>query len=75
MAGSRRPGASRAPGRGHARWATFIILAAHPDDEALGAPGLLARLRRSAHRVVVQLFTAGEQSHPGSPTHSTKELR
>ncbi|WP_025776673.1 bifunctional PIG-L family deacetylase/class I SAM-dependent methyltransferase [Brevibacterium sp. VCM10] len=55
--------------------ATFIILAAHPDDEALGAPGLLARLRRSAHRVVVQLFTAGEQSHPGSPTHSTKELR
>ncbi|MCI4010873.1 PIG-L family deacetylase [Brevibacterium sp. ZH18] len=55
--------------------ATFIILAAHPDDEALGAAGLLARLRRSAHRVVVQLFTAGEQSHPGSPTHSTKKLR
>lgn len=55
--------------------ATFIILAAHPDDEALGAAGLLARLRQSAHRVVVLLFTAGEQSHPTSPTHSTKELR
>ncbi len=55
--------------------ATFIILAAHPDDEALGAAGLLARLRRSAYRVVVLLFTAGEQSHPASPTHSTRELR
>ncbi|HEX9229124.1 MAG TPA: PIG-L family deacetylase, partial [Arthrobacter sp.] len=42
----------------------FIVLAAHPDDESLGAGGLMARLRRLGARVTVLLCTAGEASHP-----------
>lgn len=55
--------------------ATVIVLAAHPDDEALGAASLLARLRASERNAVVILFTAGEGSHPESPTYSREELK
>ena len=52
----------------------FIVLAAHPDDESLGAGGLMARLRRLGARVTVLLCTAGEASHPDSPTTTPKQL-
>ena len=52
----------------------FIVLAAHPDDESLGAGGLLARLRRLGARVSVLLCTAGEASHPDSPTMTPDQL-
>ncbi|MDN5655058.1 MAG: PIG-L family deacetylase, partial [Kocuria sp.] len=55
--------------------ATIVVLAAHPDDEALGAASLLARLRLCDRRAVVILFTAGESSHPDSPSHSREELK
>jgi len=52
----------------------FIVLAAHPDDESLGAGGLMARLRRLGARVMVLLCTAGEASHPDSPTTTPERL-
>ena len=52
----------------------FIVLAAHPDDESLGAGGLLARLHAAGATVRVLLCTAGEASHPGSPTMTPEQL-
>lgn len=52
----------------------FLVLAAHPDDESLGAGGLLARLRALGAHVRVLLCTAGEASHPGSPTTTPEQL-
>ena len=52
----------------------FIVLAAHPDDESLGAGGLMARLRGLGARVTVLLCTAGEASHPDSPTTTPEQL-
>ena len=52
----------------------FVVLAAHPDDETLGAGGLMATLHAAGAEVDVLLCTAGEGSHPGSPTHSPEQL-
>ena len=52
----------------------FIVLAAHPDDESLGAGGLLARLHSVGATVRVVLCTAGEGSHPDSPTTTPEQL-
>lgn len=52
----------------------FIVLAAHPDDESLGAGGLMARLKRLGADVRVVLCTAGEASHPDSPSTTPAEL-
>lgn len=53
---------------------TFIVLAAHPDDETLGAGGFLARLNAAGAAVDVLLCTAGEASHPESPTTTPDQL-
>ncbi|MCU1547934.1 MAG: SAM-dependent methyltransferase [Arthrobacter sp.] len=52
----------------------FIVLAAHPDDESLGAGGLLCRLQTLGADVRVLLCTAGEASHPESPTTTPEQL-
>jgi LmbE family N-acetylglucosaminyl deacetylase/SAM-dependent methyltransferase len=52
----------------------FIILAAHPDDETLGAGGLMSRLHALGAEVRVLLCTAGEASHPGSATTTPEQL-
>lgn len=52
----------------------FILLAAHPDDETLGAGGLLAHLKAAGAAAEVLLCTAGEASHPGSPTTTPERL-
>lgn len=52
----------------------FVVLAAHPDDETLGAGGLMASLAALGAEVDVLLCTAGEGSHPDSPTTSPEQL-
>jgi len=52
----------------------LVVLAAHPDDETLGAGGLIATAARSGLPVEVIIATAGEASHPDSHTHSPGAL-
>ncbi|WP_380169386.1 PIG-L deacetylase family protein [Jannaschia sp. R86511] len=61
------PGAGAPPGRA-------VVLAAHPDDEVLGAGGLLHLLARSGWRVDVVWASDGEGSHPGSTVLVPAEL-
>ena len=53
---------------------TFIVLAAHPDDETLGAGGLMASVEALGADVRVLLCTAGEASHPASLTTTPERL-
>ncbi|HEX3899275.1 MAG TPA: PIG-L family deacetylase [Mycobacteriales bacterium] len=50
-----------------------VVVAAHPDDEVLGAGGLLARLALD-HEVVMVWATDGEGSHPGSTSLRPEQL-
>jgi len=52
----------------------LIVVAAHPDDETLGAGGLTAQAARAGLDVVVVLVTDGEASHPESPTSPREAL-
>ncbi|WAL40564.1 PIG-L family deacetylase [Brevibacterium sp. BRM-1] len=51
-----------------------VVLAAHPDDETLGAAGLIATAVAAGCDVEVIVASLGEASHPDSPTHSPREL-
>lgn len=45
-----------------------VVVAAHPDDETLGAGGLVATLAARGHAPEVVVVSDGAASHPGSPT-------
>lgn len=49
------------------RWRSAVIFAAHPDDEVLGAGGLIAALAAAGARLRLVAVTDGEASHPGHP--------
>jgi LmbE family N-acetylglucosaminyl deacetylase len=51
-----------------------VVLAAHPDDEVLGAGGLLHRLARTGWQVDVVWASDGEASHPHSSAVTPVEL-
>lgn len=58
-------------------WTTvekLVVVAAHPDDETLGAAGLLQRAASHNVAIDVILATLGENSHPHSPTHTPEQL-
>src|ERR1700749_3063522 len=44
----------------------FVVLSPHPDDESLGAGGLIALARRHDQQVAIILVTDGSKSHPNS---------
>ena len=46
----------------------LVVLAAHPDDESLGAGGLVARAVVAGGAAKIVVATDGEASHPHSPT-------
>ncbi|HET6209419.1 MAG TPA: PIG-L family deacetylase [Jatrophihabitans sp.] len=48
------------------RHTSIVVLAAHPDDESLGAGGLIAAAADAGHRVVIVIGCDGEGSHPDS---------
>ena len=52
----------------------LVVVAAHPDDETLGAGGLMATAHAAGIPVTVIVATLGEHSHPDSPTVSAAEL-
>ncbi|WP_417215827.1 PIG-L family deacetylase [Arthrobacter sp.] len=52
----------------------LIVLAAHPDDESLGAAGLIHSALHSGATVEVVICSAGEASHPRSPTYTPTQL-
>jgi len=51
-----------------------LVLAAHPDDETLGAGGLVATAVGLGLPVRIVVATDGEASHPDSPTHLPSQL-
>jgi LmbE family N-acetylglucosaminyl deacetylase len=46
-------------------WASAVIVAAHPDDEVLGAGGVISLLADAGARLRLIAVTDGEASHPG----------
>jgi LmbE family N-acetylglucosaminyl deacetylase len=52
----------------------WLILAPHPDDEALGAGGLLAALADKGVPAWVAYLTSGEASHCGAPRWSRRRI-
>ncbi|PJI93522.1 bifunctional PIG-L family deacetylase/class I SAM-dependent methyltransferase [Luteimicrobium subarcticum] len=51
-----------------------VVVAAHPDDESLGAGGLVARATALGIAVTVVVASDGEGSHPASPAHTPADL-
>ncbi len=79
------PGTPALAWRRHPEWGTgeplglegvsrLVVLSAHPDDESLGAGGLVASATRLGRAVEMVCATDGEGSHPDSPTHPPEEL-
>ncbi|SEK45095.1 N-acetylglucosaminyl deacetylase, LmbE family [Sphingomonas palmae] len=52
----------------------WLILAPHPDDEALGAGGLIAGLSSAGARLRVAFLTDGAASHVGAPGWSARRV-
>ena len=55
--------------------ARVVVVAAHPDDETLGAGGLLAELAAAGRPAEIVVVTDGAASHPGSSTLGVADLR
>ncbi|WP_258369904.1 PIG-L deacetylase family protein [Curtobacterium sp. MCPF17_003] len=53
---------------------SVVVVAPHPDDETLGAGGLIAAAAEAGVPVHVLLLTRGERSHPDSPTTTPEAL-
>ncbi|MEO7268544.1 MAG: PIG-L family deacetylase [Knoellia sp.] len=52
----------------------LLVVAAHPDDECLGAGAFIADAARLGLEVTVLVLTDGEGSHPRSPTVAPSRL-
>jgi LmbE family N-acetylglucosaminyl deacetylase len=60
------PGLRRLPSTDPSAWPSAVVVAAHPDDEVLGAGGTIAILAAAGARWRLITVTDGEASHPGS---------
>ena len=68
------PGLAALPAVSVAGWDSAVIFAAHPDDEVLGAGGIIALLAAAGARLRVVAVTDGEASHPGRTAPQRTEL-
>jgi LmbE family N-acetylglucosaminyl deacetylase len=59
------PGLAQLPAGGLGSPASAVVFAAHPDDEVLGAGGILSLLASAGTRLRLVAVTDGEASHPG----------
>jgi LmbE family N-acetylglucosaminyl deacetylase len=59
------PGLAQLPTGRPGTPASVVVLAAHPDDEVLGAGGILSLLASAGTRLRLVAVTDGEASHPG----------
>jgi len=60
------PGLRRLPAADPLDWGSVVVIAAHPDDEVLGAGGMMAILAAAGVRLRLIAVTDGEASHPGA---------
>jgi LmbE family N-acetylglucosaminyl deacetylase len=56
-------------------WPSVVIVAAHPDDEILGAGGTMAMLAAAGARLRLIAVTDGEASHPGADPEAIARVR
>ena len=56
-------------------WPSAVIVAAHPDDEILGAGGTMALLAAAGARLRLIAVTDGEASHPGADPEAIARVR
>jgi LmbE family N-acetylglucosaminyl deacetylase len=56
------------------RYRKVVVVAAHPDDETLGASGFLQRLHAEGATVTLVIATDGEGAFPGSSPEDQLEL-
>ena len=56
-------------------WPSAVIVAAHPDDEILGAGGTMAMLAGAGARLRLIAVTDGEASHPGADPEAIARVR
>ncbi len=61
----RWPGLTEFPVLDAGVWTSAVIVAAHPDDEVLGAGGTICLLAAAGARLRLIAVTDGESSHPG----------
>lgn len=62
------------PGESVHSWAPVLVLAPHPDDEALGCGGVISLLRNAGLRVEIAWLTDGRGSHRGSRAFPPEKL-
>jgi LmbE family N-acetylglucosaminyl deacetylase len=55
-------------------WRSVVVVAAHPDDEVLGAGGLMAILADRGVRLRLIVVTDGEASHPGQDDLAVRRI-
>ena len=56
-------------------WPSVVIVAAHPDDEILGAGGTMSMLAAAGARLRLIAVTDGEASHPGADPEAIARMR
>lgn len=56
-------------------WPSVAVIAAHPDDEILGAGGTIALLAAAGARLRLIAITDGEGSHPDADPHAIGQVR